>query len=192
MGLTGHVVFQHLHQARFPNARLARQHHHLAHARLDPRPALPQEPHFRRPAHQRGQAAGRSHLQATLHPTGSQHAIHSQGLRQPAERLLPQRLTGEIARDELIRRRGDHQRIGRRQVLVAAPQYWASPPAPGARDVPPPRHRQPRRGPYARPAAPPPAPRGAARSWAVSGSRASSMPRPVQTARWASSSCATG
>ena len=105
MGLVGHVVLQHLHQAGLPNAGLARQHHHLAHARLDPRPALPQDRHLRRPTHQRGQPAGRGHLQATLRPTGSQHAIHLQRLLEPAERLLSQRLTGEIARNALIGRR---------------------------------------------------------------------------------------
>ena len=62
---------------------------------------------------------GRGDFQATLHPTGPQDAIHPQGLRQTSERLRPQRLTGEIARDELIRRRRDHQRIGRRQGLQA-------------------------------------------------------------------------
>ena len=89
MGLTSHMVFQHLHQARFPNTGLARQHYHLAHARFDPRPALYQQPHFRRPAHQRRQAVGGSDLQATLHPAGPQDPIHPQGLRQAAERLLP-------------------------------------------------------------------------------------------------------
>ena len=37
--------------------------------------------------------------------------------RPTTERLLLERLTREIALDEVIRRSGDHQRIGRRQVL---------------------------------------------------------------------------
>jgi len=46
MRFTGDVVFQYLHQARFPNARLALQYYDLTHARFDPRPALHQELHF--------------------------------------------------------------------------------------------------------------------------------------------------
>ena len=117
MGLTSHAVFQHLHQARFAHAGLARQHHHLAHAGLHSLPALHEECHFRCPSHQRRQTASRSDLEATLDPAGPQHAIHSQGLRPTTERLLLKRLTREIALDEVIRRSGDRQRIGRRQVL---------------------------------------------------------------------------
>jgi hypothetical protein len=70
MGFTSNVVFQHLHQARFPNTGLTLQHYHLAHAFFDPCPALHQQPYFWCPSYQRRQAAGRSNLEATLYPTG--------------------------------------------------------------------------------------------------------------------------
>ena len=47
---------QHLHEARFADARFAAEQHHLPEAVLDLRPALPQQRHFRLPAHERGQA----------------------------------------------------------------------------------------------------------------------------------------
>ena len=78
MGLVGHVVLHYAHQAGLPNTGLACQHDYLAHARLDPRPALPQDRHLGRPTHQGRQTAGGSQLQATLDPTGAQHAIHVQ------------------------------------------------------------------------------------------------------------------
>ena len=56
LGLGGHLLLQHLHQARFANARLAAEQHHLPQAVLDLRPALQQQPHFLLPPHQRGQA----------------------------------------------------------------------------------------------------------------------------------------
>ena len=55
LGLGGHLFRQHLHQARFANARFAAEQHHLPEAVLDLRPALPQQPDFLLPAHQRGQ-----------------------------------------------------------------------------------------------------------------------------------------
>jgi hypothetical protein len=46
MWLVRHVVFQHLHQARFADPRLPAQQHHLAEALLDLCPALQQQLHF--------------------------------------------------------------------------------------------------------------------------------------------------
>ena len=88
MDLAGDVVFQHLHQARFPNTGLARQHYHLAHALLDSAPSALPEFHFRRAAHQRRQAAGGGDLQTTCIPLVPS-TVHLQGLRQAVERLLP-------------------------------------------------------------------------------------------------------
>ena len=42
LGLGGHLLLQHLHQARFANARFAAEQHHLPEAVLDLRPALQQ------------------------------------------------------------------------------------------------------------------------------------------------------
>ncbi len=52
-----HALTQHLDQARFANARLAAEQHHLPVPFLDLRPALPQQPHFLLAPHQGRQAA---------------------------------------------------------------------------------------------------------------------------------------
>ena len=46
LGLGGHVCLQHLHQARFADARFAAEQHHLPKAVLDLCPALQEQPHF--------------------------------------------------------------------------------------------------------------------------------------------------
>ena len=56
LGLGGHLLRQHLHQARFANACFAAEQHHLPDALLDLRPAFPQQPDFLLAAHQRGPA----------------------------------------------------------------------------------------------------------------------------------------
>ena len=117
MALAGDVLFEHLDQPRFANAGLAPQDHDLPHTLGDARPTGHQESHFLRAPHQGCQAVGSGHLQATLGRTGAQDAIHLEGLRQAGERVRTQRLTPEIASDELMRRGGDHQRVGRCQVL---------------------------------------------------------------------------
>jgi len=59
--------------------------------------------------HQGCQAVESGDGQATLHPAGAQNVIYLEGLRQAGERVRTQRLTAEIAGDELMRRGGDHQ-----------------------------------------------------------------------------------
>ncbi len=80
LGLGGHLFLQHLHQARFANARFAAEQHHLPEAVLDLRPALQQQPHFLLPAHQRGQAGAAGRFQATAGHTLIQHLIDLQRL----------------------------------------------------------------------------------------------------------------
>ena len=74
------MFLQHLHQARFANARFAAEQHHLPEAVLDLRPALQQQPDFLLPAHQRGQAGAAGRFQATAGHTLIQHPIDRQRL----------------------------------------------------------------------------------------------------------------
>jgi hypothetical protein len=60
--LGGHVFRQHLDEARFADARLAAEQHHLPHALFDLRPALLQQRHLLLAAHERGQASAASGL----------------------------------------------------------------------------------------------------------------------------------
>ena len=60
----GHLVLQHLDQARFANAGFAAEQHHLPEAVFSLRPALRSSP-FLLPAHQRRQALRRGRVQAT-------------------------------------------------------------------------------------------------------------------------------
>ena len=80
LGLGGHVLLQHLHQARFADPRFAAEQHDLPDPVLDLRPALQQQPHFLLPAHQRGQASAAGHVQATARRTLIQHPIDLQRL----------------------------------------------------------------------------------------------------------------
>ena len=57
-GSAATLLRQHLHQARFADARFATEQHHLPEAVLDLRPALPQQRDFLLPAHQRRQPGG--------------------------------------------------------------------------------------------------------------------------------------
>ena len=82
LGLGGHLFLQHLHQARFADARFAAEQHHLPEAVLDLRPALQQQPDFLLPAHQRGQAGAAGRFQATAGHTLIQHPIDRQRLGQ--------------------------------------------------------------------------------------------------------------
>ena len=78
--LSGHMLFQYLHQARFANARLAAQQHHLPETVLDLRPALQEQRRFLLPPHQRGQAGAADGFQATARHTLRQHLIDLQRL----------------------------------------------------------------------------------------------------------------
>ena len=78
--LGGHLFLQHLHEARFANARFAAEQHHLPEAVLDLRPALQQQPHFLLAAHEGGQAGAAGRFQATAGHTLIQHLIDLQRL----------------------------------------------------------------------------------------------------------------
>ena len=80
LGLGGHLFRQHLHQARFANARFPAEQHHLSDALLDLRPALPQQPDFLLPPHQRGPPGAAGGFQATAGHALIEHAIDRQRL----------------------------------------------------------------------------------------------------------------
>ena len=80
LGLAGHVFLQHLHQARFADARFPAEQHHLPDPLLDLRPALPQQPDFLLASHQGGPAGAAGGFQATAGHTLIQHAIDRQRL----------------------------------------------------------------------------------------------------------------
>ena len=46
LGLSGHVFLEHLHEARFANARFTAEQHHLSNPLLHLGPALQQQPVF--------------------------------------------------------------------------------------------------------------------------------------------------
>ena len=89
LGLPGHLFCQHLHQARFANARFAAEQHHLPEAVLDLRPALPQQPDFLLPAHQWGPPGAADGFQATARHTLIEHPIDGQRLRLAFQRRGP-------------------------------------------------------------------------------------------------------
>ena len=74
------MLLQHLHEARFANAGLAAEQHHLPDPLLDLRPTLHQQPDFLLPAHQGGPPGAAGGFQATAGHTLIQHAIDRQRL----------------------------------------------------------------------------------------------------------------
>ena len=121
-GLGGHLVRQHLHQARFADAGFAAEQHHLAEAVFDLCPALTQQPNFLLPPHQRGPPGAAGSFQATAGHTLIEHAIDRQRLRQAFQERGAERLAGKEPPEELKGRRTDHQGIGRGEALQAGRQ----------------------------------------------------------------------
>ena len=117
--LVGHVVFQHLHQARFANARLTAEQHHLPLPRLRLLPALLQERHLFFPAHQGRQPARDDRLQAALDAALAQDAIHMHGRCHAFEGMRPQILVRKVALHQAEGGRTQHHGIRRRQPLQA-------------------------------------------------------------------------
>ena len=111
------MLFQHLHQAGFANARLAAEQHHLPHPCCGLVPAPLQESHFFVPTYQWCQASRRDDVEPGLRSTLLQDLIDLERLGQAFERLRPERLTHKIAVDQVGGRRADHDRIRGRQAL---------------------------------------------------------------------------
>jgi hypothetical protein len=74
------MLLQDLHQARFANACFTAEQHHLSDPLLDLRPALPQQPDFLLPTHQRGPPGAASGFQATARHALIEHAVDRQRL----------------------------------------------------------------------------------------------------------------
>ena len=98
-GRADDLVLHHLDEARFANPRLPTQHHNMAPARLDLRPAFSQEAHFVLAAHQRRETAGRRDVEALLHLGRTHDLIDLEGRGHASERLGPERVAGEIPLD---------------------------------------------------------------------------------------------
>ena len=121
------VLTQHLHQARFANARLPTEQHHLAPAVLAVCPALQEQHDFGLAPHQGRQAARTSDVQAALRRTFPQHPIHLHRRRDPFEVMSPQLLSGKIPTYQAEGGRTDHDRIRRCQSLEAGRQIGRLP-----------------------------------------------------------------
>jgi hypothetical protein len=87
MGRTGHVVFQHLHQARLPNPRFSTQQDDLSLTILGLLPTLHEERDLGFPPHQRGQPSRGRNVKAAVDPTLMEHTIHGDRLSHTFERL---------------------------------------------------------------------------------------------------------
>ena len=97
----GEMVFQHLHQARFANARLPAERDDVPLAVLDLGPAGTQQGDFRLPPDQGRQASRSRNVKATLHPTLPQDLMDVEGRVHAFERLGTQRLAGKIPLHEM-------------------------------------------------------------------------------------------
>jgi hypothetical protein len=122
MRLMSDMVFQHLHQARFANARLAAEQHHLPATRGGLCPAPLQQGHFFVPAHQRGQPRRGDDVEAALDAALVQDTIHVHQRRDTSEGVRAQRLSGKVPLDEPEGGLTDHHRIGRHEPLEAGGQ----------------------------------------------------------------------
>jgi hypothetical protein len=78
--LSGDLLCQHLHQARFADARFAAEQHHLPAAVFDLRPALPQQPNVLLPTHEGGEPSAAGRFQATARHALIEHPIDRQRL----------------------------------------------------------------------------------------------------------------
>src|SRR5262245_54594216 len=116
------MLLQHLHQARFANARFTAEQYYLSEAILDLRPTLQQESHFLLPAHERGPAGTPSGFQATAGHAFIEYAVDRQRLGLAFQRWGPQRLAGKEPPEELKGGGTNDQRIGRRNALQARRQ----------------------------------------------------------------------
>ena len=106
------ALTQHLDQARFANARLAAEQHHLPVPLRALRPALQQQPHFLLAPHQGRQATGRHDVKPRLRPALRQELVYPHGLLHPFESVLAQRLAGKEPLDEPQGGGTDHHRVG--------------------------------------------------------------------------------
>ena len=79
-GLGGHLVRQHLHQARFADAGFPAEQHHLAEAVLHLRPALAQHGDFLLSTYERGPPGAAGGFQATAGHALIEHAVDRQRL----------------------------------------------------------------------------------------------------------------
>ena len=189
--LVRHPLGEHAYQAGFANAGLAAEQHHLAQPVATLRPALPQQPHLVLPTYQGRQPGGPGHVEATLGGAFFHHAVHAQRRLDPLQTGTAEVVAAKIPLHQPVRCLTDRHRIGHSEALqpgrevrcLAQGQLLVAAAAPhGAHDHRPRMDADPHGEPHA-----------LARSRRVfNDPMASRMPRPVRTARCASSSWACG
>src|SRR3954468_4181733 len=84
------LLFEHLHQARFANARLTTEQYDLAFADLGLLPTSLQESEFFVSAHQRGQTFTNRRFKTAVDYPFAYHAVYRQGDGDALQRLRPQ------------------------------------------------------------------------------------------------------
>ena len=122
-----HLLGEHADQAGLANPRLAAEHHHLPQPLGALRPALPQQRHLRLAAHQRGEASGPGHVQATLRRTLSQHLGDVHWRLQPLEGMGAEIVAGKVPVHQAGGGLTDHHRVGRGQPLETGGQVGRVP-----------------------------------------------------------------
>ena len=108
----GQPLAQRLHEARLPDARIARDDHHLAESVLHLLPASEQEPELLLAPDERGQLLGRRHVESAAHAARPQRLVHAHGLANALQRSRPQIAGDEDSLHETKRRGGEHDGVG--------------------------------------------------------------------------------
>src|SRR5262245_60309220 len=91
----GEVLFEHLHQARFTNARLSAQQHYLPGSLLGPLPTVQQEFHLLLPSYQRSQTRGGRYFQTAPCAALVEDPIDLHGGRKSLQAVKAEVLAGE-------------------------------------------------------------------------------------------------
>src|SRR5215831_3775957 len=125
--LLGDVVFEHLHQARFANARLPAEQYHLPQPRGGVLPASVQEGDFFVSTHQRGPVGRCDGVEPALDATLAQDTIDGHGCGHALEGVRTQRLGGKVSLDEPERRGTNDDHIWGRTLLQACRQVRGVP-----------------------------------------------------------------
>ena len=107
-----HLLGEHADQAGLANTCLAAEHHHLSQPLGALPPALPQQPHFRLAAHQRGEARGPRHVQTTLRSAFAHDLIDVHWRIETLEDMGPQIVAGKVPVHQAGGGITDHYRVG--------------------------------------------------------------------------------
>ena len=109
----GHVLFYHLYETGFSNARLAAHQDHLPQPLFGLRPAFSQQGHLVLAPNQGGEPPGQRDVEPRPGSALAHHPVDRHGRRHAFEDLQAQRLQDEIPLDQPGSGRTAHHRIGR-------------------------------------------------------------------------------